>query len=263
MSSPSPDRSALRDGWVLSAGTLTVVRWPPPGRVDHGSAGAAMLLAPLAVVPLGLVVALVVWLGDLLDAPALVVGLLAVGALALGSRGLHLDGLSDVADSLTASHDRERSLEVMKGGTAGPAGAATLVVVLGLQAASIAALVGTDAAPLVVGAVVCLSRAALSICCVAGVPPARDSGLAISFAGTVPRLGALATWILVFAVGVGLAVAADLPWWRGVVLGLALLGGTLLVLGRCVRRHGGVTGDCFGAAIEITLTAGLITASLP
>ena len=255
--------TSVRDGWLLAAGTLTVVRWPSPSRVDRDSAGAAMLLAPLAVAPIGLVAALVVWLGDVVDAPPLVVGLLAVGAIALGSRGLHLDGLSDVADSLTASHDRDRSLEVMKGGTAGPAGAATLVVVLGLQAASIAALVGTDAAPLVVGAVVCLSRAALAVCCVAGVPPARDSGLAISFAGTVSRLAALATWVLVLAAGGGLALAAELPWWRGVVLAAALLVGTLLVLERCLRRHGGVTGDCFGASIEIALTAGLIAASVP
>ena len=41
------------------------------------------------------------------------------------------------------------------------------------------------------------------------------------------------------------------------------LDGTLAVLERCLRRHGGVTGDCFGAAIEIALTTGLIAASVP
>ncbi|WP_229054476.1 adenosylcobinamide-GDP ribazoletransferase [Aeromicrobium sp. Leaf350] len=256
---PSP----VRDGWLLSAGTLTVVRWPAPARVDRRVAGLAMLMAPLAVVPIGLAVALVVWLGDLIDAPALVVGLLAVGVLGLGSRGLHLDGLSDVADSLTASHDRERSLEVMKGGTAGPAGAATMVVVLGLQAASIAALVGTDTGPLVAGALVCLSRCALTLDCVAGVPPARDSGLAISFAQTVSRLAAAATWLLVVVTCLGLALSSDLPWWRGLVLAGALALGAVAVLERCVRRHGGVTGDCFGASIEVALAAGLVVASIP
>ncbi|GAA1742915.1 adenosylcobinamide-GDP ribazoletransferase [Aeromicrobium alkaliterrae] len=255
--------SPVRTGWLLAAGTLTVVRWPAPERVDRRAARIAMLLAPLAVVPIGLVVALTVWLGNEVDAPPLVVGLLAVGLVGLGSRGLHLDGLSDVADSLTASHDRDRSLEVMKGGTAGPAGAATLVVVLGLQAVAIAALVGTDAGPLVAGALVCLSRAALAVDCVAGVPPARDSGLAVSFAQTVPRAAAIGTWIVVVAACVGLALAADLPWWRGLVLGAALLAGAVAVLERCVRRHGGVTGDCFGASIEIALAAGLIAASIP
>ena len=255
--------SSAWQGWLLAAGTLTVVRWPSPARVDRRSAGWAMALGPLAVVPIGVLAALVVWVGDLTDAPPLVVGLLTVGVIGLGSRGLHLDGLSDVADSLTASHDRARSLEVMKGGTAGPAGAATLVVVLGLQAAAIAALVGIDVAPLVVGALVCLSRAALALCCAAGVPAARASGLAVSFAGTVPRLAAAGVWMLVVAASVALALAGDMPWWRGLVLAAALALATLAVLERCWRRHGGVTGDCFGAAIEIALTAGLVAASVP
>ncbi len=253
----------LRDAWLLAAGTLTVLRWPAPRHVDRPVAAGAMLLAPLAVAPIGLLAGLVVWLADVVDAPALAAGFVTVGAIALGSRALHLDGLSDVADSLTASHDRERSLAVMKGGTAGPAGAAMLVIVLGIQAASVAALVGTPAGPVVVGALVCLSRAALSLGCMAGVRPARDSGLAIAFAGTVPRIAAAATWLVVVAATTGLALAADLPWWRGVVVALALTLGAVAVIERCVRRHGGVTGDCFGASIEIALTASLLAASVP
>lgn len=255
--------SSAWQGWLLAAGTLTVVRWPSPGVVDRRSAGWAMVLAPLAVVPIGLLAALVVWLGDLVDAPPLVVGLLTVGVIGLGSRGLHLDGLSDVADSLAASHDRDRSLEVMKGGTAGPAGAATLVVVLGVQAAAVAALVGSEAAPLLVGALVCLSRAALALCCVVGVPAARASGLAVSFAGTVSRPVVAIVWLLVVAASIGLAVVGDAPWWRGLVLAAVLAFGALAVLERCLRRHGGVTGDCFGASIEIAFAAGLVAVSVP
>ena len=58
--------------------------------------------------------------------PTLVTGVLAVAVLALGSRALHLDGLSDTVDGLTASYDRERSLAVMRTGTSGPAGTAAL-----------------------------------------------------------------------------------------------------------------------------------------
>ncbi|MFT4187193.1 MAG: adenosylcobinamide-GDP ribazoletransferase [Aeromicrobium sp.] len=253
----------MRDAWLLAAGTLTVLRWPAPARVDRGVAARAMLVAPLAVAPLGVLAGLVVWTGGLVAGPPLVVGLLTVAALALGSRALHLDGLSDVADSLTASHDPARSLEVMKGGTAGPAGAATLVLVLGAQAASVAALVGADVGPVVVGALVCLSRAALALCCARGFRPARSSGLAVSFAETVPRTAAALTWLLVAGACVGLAMLGDLPWWRGLVLAAALLLGAALVLERCLRRHGGVTGDCFGASVEIALTAGLVVAAVP
>ncbi len=51
------------------------------------------------------------------------------------------------------------------------------------------------------------------------------------------------------------------PWWRGlVVAGAGLLVGAALTY-RCVRRFGGVTGDVFGAAIEVTLAAMLLAAS--
>jgi adenosylcobinamide-GDP ribazoletransferase len=52
-----------------------------------------------------------------------------------------------------------------------------------------------------------------------------------------------------------------LPWWRGLVVAAAgLLAGAALTY-RCVTRFGGVTGDVFGAAIEVTLTAMLVAAS--
>ena len=70
--------------------------------------------------------------------PYAVAAVLALVAAALLSRALHLDGLADLADGLTSGHDRERSLEVMRRGDTGPAGAAALVLVLGLDAACLA-----------------------------------------------------------------------------------------------------------------------------
>jgi adenosylcobinamide-GDP ribazoletransferase len=137
--------SNLRDSWRLAVGTLTVLPVAFPLRVDPNTTRTAMLIAPIAAVPLGVAVAVLGVAGHTLALPALVTGLLAVGALALGSRCLHLDGLSDTVDGLTASYDRTRSLQVMKGGTAGPAGAVALIVVIGLQAAAVAALAATPA----------------------------------------------------------------------------------------------------------------------
>jgi adenosylcobinamide-GDP ribazoletransferase len=54
---------------------------------------------------------------------------------------------------------------------------------------------------------------------------------------------------------------ADLDWWRGlVVAGAGLLVGAALTW-RCVRRFGGVTGDVFGASIEVTLATMLLAAT--
>ena len=249
-------------GLRLAAGTLTALPVPFAGELDRRTARWAMLLAPLAVLPLGVLAALVVWLGDRLELPGLAVGLLVVGALALGSRALHLDGLSDVADGLTASYDAERSLAVMRTGASGPAGTAALVVVLGLQAAAVSGIYRHPHAPVVVGTLVCLSRAALALTCVRGVPGARTDGIGGPFAGVVPRTAALA-WGVVVAV----VLEASRRWTvashvdgeaYGVLTALLALVVLALLLRRAVRRLGGVTGDVYGAAIEVTLAVLLL-----
>ena len=131
---------SLRDALLLAVGTLTALRVPAPRSVDRRVAGLAMVLAPLAVLPLGLLVVGVLVLGRENTLPPLATGLLAVGALALGTRALHWDGLSDVADGLTASYSPARSLEVMRTGTSGPAGTLAVVLVVALQAVGFGAL---------------------------------------------------------------------------------------------------------------------------
>ena len=227
----------MTDAWRLAVGTLTALPVGPPTRVDRSVARRALLLAPIAVLPLGALVTAVLLLGDLAGLPPLAVAFVAVGALAAGSRALHWDGLSDVADGLTASYDAERSLAVMKSGTSGPAGVVATVVVLGTQAAALAALGTSTRGALLAGALVCLSRCALWVVCCSVVPPARADGLGVSFARTVPVPVAVVGGVLLSVVG-GVAVA--------------------LLVRRTVRRFGGVTGDVFGAAIEIALAVTLL-----
>ena len=161
----------LRDAWLLATGTLTAVRVPPPSRVDRPVAGVAMVLAPLAVVPLGLVALLVVLVGDWIDLPALATAYVVLLALALGTRAFHWDGLADTADGLTASYAPERSLEVMRTGPVGPAGVVAVVLVVGLQAAGLASVIRHEHGWLAVGLLVCASRACLALACIRGVPP--------------------------------------------------------------------------------------------
>ena len=225
----------MADAWRLALGTLTALPVRPPRAVDRRTARAAMLLAPLAVLPLGLLVAAVLAVGVALDLPPLASGLVAVGALAAGSRALHWDGLSDTVDGLTASYDPARSLEVMRSGTSGPAGVLATVVVAGLQAVSFAALADD---PLIAGALVCLSRCALWLVCCTRVPAARPDGLGASYAATVPLPLAALGGVLLSVTG-GLAV--------------------LLLVRRTTARFGGSTGDVMGAAIELALAVTLLT----
>lgn len=251
----------VRDGWRLAAGTLTALPVPPPRTVGRPEARVAALLAPLAVLPLGVVVAGALELARLAGLPALVCGVLAVGALALGTRVMHWDGLSDVADGLTASYDAERSLAVMRTGTSGPAGTVAVIVVAALQAAALTGLPPSLRGALLAGVAVCLSRAALVLCCLRGVPAARPGGLGAAFAGTVPRTAALLVWAAGAVVLALVAHLAGLPWWRGplaVAVAVAVVG---LLVHRTTRRLGGVTGDVFGAAIELALAALLVASA--
>ncbi|WP_141013722.1 adenosylcobinamide-GDP ribazoletransferase [Nocardioides sambongensis] len=247
--------SAPLRGLGLAVGMLTALPVPAVLRLTPAVARSAMLCAPLAAVPLAALVVGVLRGGDALGLPPLVIGFVAVGALAAGSRALHLDGLSDTVDGLTASYDRERSLAVMKGGTAGPAGVAALVVVLGAQAAAFAALSGDLDVALLAAAAVIVSRAALWLAAASIVPPARPDGLGVSFTGSVPAAVALLGWI---AIGIAAALVDPV---RGPLTVLVAALAVALVLRRAVRRFGGVTGDVFGACVEVALAVLLVGAT--
>lgn len=267
---------SVSEGLRLAVGTFTRC---PSGRVTitPDTARAALLLAPLAVLPLALQV-VVVGLTVEIGVPPLVAAGLTLGVLAHGSRGMHLDGLADTVDGLGAGWDRERALEIMRRGDVGPMGAVALVIVLLVQVGAIAALLGAGwRGALVVGAAVVASRAAAAAVCGRGQQAAPGSKLGAAFVGTVPFAGAV---LVVLAVG-ALLVASVLP----VALLLGGLGDgsstapsgstarALLVAAaavpaaiwaaislrdRAASTFGGVGGDVIGAGVEVALTVLLV-----
>jgi len=250
----------IHDAWRLAVGTLTAVPVAPPAQVDRRVAVAALLLGPLAVVPLGLLVTAVLLVGDGLGLAPLATGTVAALGLALGTRAFHLDGLADTADGLTASYDAERTLAVMRSGDTGPAGAAAVVLVLLAQVAGLAALSATPATAVLAGVLVCLSRWSHVAACRRGVPSAA-AGLGTSYAGAVRVPLALALVVVAGGVATAGCLGAGLPWWRG-VLGVALAALVCAALvRRAVRRARGVTGDVMGACIETGLACLLVAAS--
>jgi adenosylcobinamide-GDP ribazoletransferase len=246
------------DALRLAAGLLSVL---PVGRLPEAGPrtyGRAMLLAPLAVLPLALVAGLVFGAASFAGLPGAVVGLLSVAALALGTRALHLDGLADTVDGLGTGWDAERALAVMRRGDVGPMGAVALVLVLGLQAAALSALPPTPRGALAVALLVCASRAALLLVCRRGVPAARPDGLGRTVAGTVaPVAGGLAGLVAV-AVVLLAAHLAGRSWPEGLVAAALAFVAVAVLVAHVVRRLGGVSGDVMGAAVEVALTALLI-----
>ncbi|MFG3283804.1 adenosylcobinamide-GDP ribazoletransferase [Streptomyces sp. NPDC048111] len=253
-------------GVRFAFGTLTVF----PARItrwDRAAARAGMTLAPLAGLAVGGCAAAAGAGFWALGTGSLLAAVVSVAAPAVLTRGLHLDGLADVADGLGSAKPAEDALRIMKQSDIGPFGVVTLLFCLLAQVAALSQLYGQDGWTRGVTATVLASvtaRAALTLASRRGVPAARPEGLGAVVAGTVPARRALAVSALV----TGAAAVAGWPFgpWSALHFALAAAAGlaaSQALLRRCVRRFGGVTGDVFGAVAEasgavtlVVLTAG-------
>ena len=259
MSKPS-----LPDGLRFAFGTLTVLpvtvsRW------DRDAARVGMLCAPVAGLVVGLASAAVGLLILLLGADSLLAAVVTAAVPAALTRGLHLDGLADTADGLGSGRPALEALEVMRRGDVGPFGVVTLVLALLAQVAALAQLVADGHGPPALVAAVVVSRMALPLACLRGIPAARTDGLGVSVAGSVSRPMAVVAVLLGFAlVGVAVLLPGGAREESPVVIAAAAAGllGGLAVGWRAVRRFGGVTGDVLGAVVEATFTTSLVLLSV-
>jgi adenosylcobinamide-GDP ribazoletransferase len=259
-----------RDGLRLSVTLLTVIPWRSPEAPTRATAGAAMAWAPAVGALLGVIAAAVLLVADHpLGAGPLTGAVLAVASLALLTRGLHLDGLADLADGLGSGKPAPAALDIMRRSDIGPFGVVTLVLTLLLQVAALSraesAGPGRGAAALI--AAVVTGRLALTWACRPGVPAARPEGLGFLVAGTVRPVTAAASTLAVLAAAVAAvlvsaAAAGGGPGWTlplAVAAGLAAAG---VVQRHAVRRLGGITGDVLGALAEVAATVALVVAAM-
>jgi len=252
----------MRDGLRLAFGTLTAIRVPAPARVDRRVAGIAMAIAPLTQLPMVFALLLWGWAVRQGPVPAGVAAAATLVALTLATRGMHLDGLADTADGLSASYDRAKALDVMRRGDIGPSGVAAVVLVLLVEAAALASLLTTGRGVVLVCVSLVASRQLLAWGCCVGVPSARPKGLGATVAGTVQRPVAGLGFVLLLGVSALASGWSGAPWWSGtVVAGLAILGGAL-VIARATRRFGGITGDVLGAGIEVSFAVALTASAV-
>ena len=252
-------------GLRLALTTLTVLPVRGPSRLDRATAGRAMLLAPLVGLLLGLPLAGVLAAVDRLTAgPPLLACALVVALHALLTRGLHLDGLADLADGLGSYGDPERARAVMKAPDVGALGAAALVLVPAVQVAALLACTAAGRGPLAVVLAVVTARTAVTAAC-SGVPAATATGLGALVAGTVPRGAALAVGAVTAATGTAAATAGDASAAGLVLPAAAVVTGLLAASAlrrHAVRRVGGITGDVLGALVEVTTAVVLVVLAL-
>lgn len=249
-------------GLRLSVTLLTVIPLRgPAAEPRRATVAAAMAWAPAVGLLLGSIAAAVLVTADrLFGAGPLTAAGLAVAALALMTRGLHLDGLADLADGLGSGQPAAIALDIMRRSDIGPFGIVTLVLTLVIQVGALAhaEAAGGSRGPAALIAAAVTGRLALTWACRRGVAAARPSGLGAMVAGTV-RPAVAAGITLAALAGAVSVVRTGLTLPLAVVAGLA----AAFVLQRhAVRRLGGITGDVLGALIETAATVALVVAAM-
>jgi len=149
---------------------------------------------------------------------------LAIGVLALLTGGLHLDGLADTADGLGSRRPRDEALAIMRRSDVGPFGVVALLFTVLVQVTALATVT-------------------------AGWPGVA----ALAVAAVTGRTA------VVLATGPGSPAATAARAVIAVLAGLCAAG---LLRRLAVRRLGGMTGDVFGALVEVSSAMVLLALAL-
>lgn len=231
--------------------------YPEPGlarptRVAVGSAtpvpadnsllevGRSIAFFPLVGLIIGIILSLLYYvLHTILPVPLASAIILAALAIVTGAH--HLDGLMDTCDGMVAGKTKEERLAIMSDTRVGAFGIAGACLVLVIKYAAIS----SSLTPAMLISFPVISRWALTGAMLM-FPPAKTSGAGYavkSGAGwpgyLLATLAALAVSILLNGLVMGTAILAC-------VLALIYLAGLIFT-----RLYGGLSGDCYGALVEI------------
>lgn len=206
-----------------------------------------VMLFPVVGAAVGALVAAVAW-GAAQVLPTFPAAILGVASGVAVTAALHLDGLGDVADGIGASLGGGEPVDAMRDPRLGTFGMAAVALDLVLKASLLSALV-VEGFPWEVIAVGAISRVApLGLAW-------RSPYVGAGSGGWTVRMGA---GTLVVAVVIALAIGVPTAGFAVLAVSLAVAV-VAVVLGAWSRRRlGGVTGDVFGAAVELGETMALL-----
>ena len=230
-------------GLVTALRTLTV--FPVPGR-DTETFSRSLFWFPVVGLLLGLIQAAIGYFGSHFAWNELSAAIVVLGGIAL-TRGMHADGLADLADGFWGGRTREAALRIMKDPNVGSFGAIALSGMMLLKWIAILKLVGLGAFEFIAAGVLLARWVQVSLA--SALPYARsEGGTAQAFVSGAGAFHIVVTSILTLIFLFSLfrtdlyALVAVIP----AALAAAVLTGVL-----SYRKIGGVTGDVLGAGSEV------------
>jgi adenosylcobinamide-GDP ribazoletransferase len=248
----------MLSGLVTAIRTLTALT--VPGK-DTESFSRSLFWFPLVGLLLGLMQATLAYVGHLFAWNELAAAIVVLGGMAL-TRGMHADGLADMADGFWGGKTREAALRIMKDPNVGSFGALALSGLLLLKWIAILKLIEEGAFSVLVSGVL-LARW-VQVLLASSMPYARsEGGTARAFVSGAGASHIVVASMLMFCFLVPLFYP-NLVFLL-VVISAALAACVMIAL-LSYRKIGGVTGDVLGAGSETTEVlvwiAGAISISL-
>ena len=251
--------------WRVAVSLFTTIPAGVSGILDDDVAARAILWLPAIGLMLGGAgagVMLAVGVLNVTGPGRLLGAALGVAVIAVLTGGLHLDGLADTADGLGSRRPAADALDIMRRSDIGPMGVGALVFVLLIQVTAVAAI---PRLPLAAAALVLAEvTGRVSVVVATSSPAARPGGFgalvadrttAAERALTVGALGCAVTAAGLMAGGPALAM-------RGLAATAAGLVAGWLLQRTARRRLGGMTGDVFGAILQVSAATVLVVAAL-
>ncbi|MBI5289173.1 MAG: adenosylcobinamide-GDP ribazoletransferase [Chloroflexi bacterium] len=225
-----------------------LTRLPVPGRKDIALDDVAR--SQLWFPGVGLLVGAILVAIDRLAARALPdpsADVIIVVALAAVTGALHLDGLADAADGMLGGHTPARRLEIMRDVHAGTYAIVAVVSVLALKWAGLAALPSNVRVETLL-LVPCLARFAMLVA-IPAFPYGRREGVGAGFRSHA--------WPAATVIGGATAITASVVLLGpgGLYPAAAAIAVALLFGMTATRLAGGMTGDLYGATVEMAEAA--------
>ena len=183
--------------------------------------------------------------------PAIGAAAVAVAFLVLITGALHEDGLADTADGFGGGTTAERVLTIMRDSRIGSYGAIAVTLSIVLRTTLIAALPNRDVFAYFVSAEALSRWSVLPLAYF--LPSARPGGPSAGQGARLARSISVPTVVFGTLIAVVVSVASlHAHSWRPWAVCLIASAATGLYFWRRIR---GVTGDCFGAVIQLSATA--------